>query len=260
MSNKPSAQGRDYAAAFTQMGIPVLSNSEQIRMRHCLGCKYMVTCAYYGCCNYYLTTGKRRPCKFGQKCPVKALLPKFTLPDWYDAWCAEWDAKIEKKRANAARRQAEREAAIRALLTEAQELSKQHEEIPRQDTSAPIAEQSCDSESFQYRLPRTIKYKSAPSDCTRRYKTVWDVDYAFSLFYSGYYICDIEDIMGLDGKQLRSYIERHKWRDVPGRATVYRRADVKAERQRYLTWKRNREVETKRKNQQSNNTRKLKPE
>ena len=39
--------------------------------RACAGCVYFGWVSYMGCCNYFLKTGKRRPCPPGKDCTVK---------------------------------------------------------------------------------------------------------------------------------------------------------------------------------------------
>lgn len=211
-----------------------LSANEKVRVRHCCGCKYLTEVAAYGCCTYYLETGKRRPCKFGQKCPVKVLMRGYKLPDNYDAWCAEWDKKIAAKKAEEERKVREREEAIRALITESDE---------RAEAARTIREASCESERerYVYNIP-SLRARKAPIISNKRGpKCSWDVDYAFSLYCAGYYICDIEDIMQINGTKLRAYIENHGWRDIEDRNRNFHRADIKAERKKYLTWKKRKE-------------------
>lgn len=205
-------------------------------MRHCCGCKYMGECYCFGCCNYYLVTGNRRPSKFGQKCPVKVLRNGYVLPENYEAWCAEWDAKLaekEQKKQERMQKQLEREENIRALLAEAHESRK---------TAFEQVSGNKRNGSVSYDEPRAIDFRKAPVISNARGRAVqWDVDYAFSLYVSGYYICDIEDIMQLDGAKLRSYISNHGWHFIENRNRNFKRADIPFERAQYAAWKKARE-------------------
>lgn len=233
-----------------------LSREENERMRHCLGCKYMGVAGTCGCCNYYLETGIRRPCSFGQKCPVKALRKGYKLPPNYESWCENLDRRFAEQAKKKAREQAEREAAIRALLTEADDRSEQ-EIADRKSVS-----DSEKRDSFKYSAPRTIRWQKAPTQeqvdiamgarKTESYldtpisnkrgrRMKWDVDYAYSLYCSGYYICDIKEIIGLTGKELEAYIENHLWREFRDKNLPFRRADIPTERARYLKWKADKE-------------------
>lgn len=214
-----------------------MSEDENVRMRHCTGCKYAGTCGAYGCCNYYLITGKRRPCKFGTKCPVKELRKGFTLPDDYEEWCAKLDAEMsEKEQAEKERlrQQKNREKRIRALLTEA--------EKDRNDAIAEMErkrmDQQAQGDSFQYKLPRKIDFRKAPVPSKGRGRPLtWDVDYAFSLFVSGFYIVDIADILQIDFYKLQDYIKNHGWSLIEDRNKNFRRADLPFEWERYDRWK-----------------------
>ena len=219
---------------FSTLGRP-----ERIRMRHCLGCKYMGTAAAFGCCNYYLTTGIRRPCKFGQKCPVKVLRQGFALPKNYNEWCAEWDRKIAERRELEERERLERERLGREsetspVFTAADNAKKRDKESkPKQVQKKAV---------FKYKI-ESLRIRKAPCGAgTRGRKLAWDADYAFSLYCAGFYITDIEDIMGIKQSTLNAYIEHHGWRDVQDRAKVFHRADIQSERKRYLAWKKRKET------------------
>lgn len=62
------------------------------RFRHCVGCVHLRQAggAYLVCC-YLLLTGKKRPCIFGDPCPVKEVPDGFKLPDEFAAWCENLD-------------------------------------------------------------------------------------------------------------------------------------------------------------------------
>lgn len=47
-------------------------DAELIRIEPCQGCRFLGTAGPFGCCNYLIITGKRRPCKGGAMCTVKA--------------------------------------------------------------------------------------------------------------------------------------------------------------------------------------------
>lgn len=66
------------------------------RFRHCVGCIHLRQAGgtYLVCC-YLLLTGRRRPCAFGDPCPVKVVPEGFRLPEEYAAWCEELDAREE---------------------------------------------------------------------------------------------------------------------------------------------------------------------
>lgn len=215
---------------FSTLGRP-----ERIRMRHCLGCKYMGVVAAYGCCDYYLTTGNRRPCKFGQKCSVKVLRRGFVLPKNYSEWCDEWDRKIAERREREERERLERESDTSAVFTAADNAERRDlESKPKQTTKKPV---------FEYKID-SLRIRKAPCGAgTRGRKLSWDVDYAFSLYCAGFYITDIEDIMGIKQSTLNAYIEHHGWRDEQDRAKVFHRADIQSERKRYLAWKKRRDAD-----------------
>ena len=69
------------------------------RFRHCMGCVHLRQAggAYLVCC-YLLQTGKKRPCVFGEACPVKRLWDGFKLPEGYAEWCAELDGREAKQK------------------------------------------------------------------------------------------------------------------------------------------------------------------
>lgn len=66
------------------------------RFRHCVGCIHLRQAGgtYLVCC-YLLQTGRKRPCAFGDPCPVKTVPDGFLLPEGYEAWCAELDGREE---------------------------------------------------------------------------------------------------------------------------------------------------------------------
>lgn len=75
--------------------------SEAKRMRHCRGCVYMGACGDHACCNYFLTTGIRRPSKFGQPCPVKKVRPGYTPPKGWAEYVERMDREEEEERRKA---------------------------------------------------------------------------------------------------------------------------------------------------------------
>lgn len=67
------------------------------RFRHCVGCVHLRQAggAYLVCC-YLLLTGKKRPCVFGDPCPVKEVPDGLQLPEEFEAWCENVD-KMEEE-------------------------------------------------------------------------------------------------------------------------------------------------------------------
>lgn len=80
-----------------------LPGKEDVRARHCRGCKYLGCCGHWVCCNYILITEKRRPGEFGQpNCPVKKYIHGYVPSEEYLQWVRQMDdqaAAEEKKRA-----------------------------------------------------------------------------------------------------------------------------------------------------------------
>lgn len=75
---------------------------EAERCRHCRGCIYFGIAWTNGCCDYYLTTGKRRPNKFGVKdCAVKVVVDR--VPQKHLDWCDEIDRREADKQAGPAK-------------------------------------------------------------------------------------------------------------------------------------------------------------
>ena len=75
-----------------------LCPAEKKRCRHCRGCIYFDVVAHYGCCNYFLVTGTRRPSRAGDRnCCVRKYPPGFVMPEWHKQYCKRIDDEEDQK-------------------------------------------------------------------------------------------------------------------------------------------------------------------
>lgn len=78
--------------------------TEQKRVRYCRGCMYLGSAGMNACCEYYLTTGKRRPCPPGTKdCSVRKYKKGCEPSEEHKAWCKKVDEELLKKQREAER-------------------------------------------------------------------------------------------------------------------------------------------------------------
>lgn len=188
----------------TYEGLP---QQELERVRHCIGCKYHGICGYYGCCNYLLITGNKRPCKYGGPCSVKVLRKDYTLPDNYYDWVEEIDRIYAKKN----------KATVQSAPS-----NKLKMDIMRAILSSTF-DGSC--ECIQARRSKHRKR------CGRQ--SSFDIDYAWSLYCAGYYLFEISEILSVSRKIIQEYVTRHYWMDIAPSDRVYHRHNVESERKRY---------------------------
>ena len=180
--------------------------NEAARIRHCRGCRYLGTVAGYGCCNYYLETGNRRPSKFGTPCSVKEIIKGFVMPKSHAEYVNRIDMEEEERRKQSEfaaemrlKRLNERNAKIEAMLMQAE--NDPENEITRK----------------------------------RGRRLTWDSDYAFDLFCEGFRLFEISKVMDVPMKNLTQYASYHNWRGQC-EYVKYIRHDIKQAREYYLAY------------------------
>lgn len=180
---------------------------EAERIRHCRGCKYLGTVAEYGCCNYFLETGNRRPSKFGTPCSVKELIHGYVLPKSHTEYVNRIDAEEEERR-----KQSEFAAEMR--LKRINERNAKIEAMFRQAENDPENE-------ITRKRGRMI---------------TWDSEYAFDLFRGGYRLFEISKVLDVPMKNLSQYASYHNWR---GQCEYikYIKHDIKQAREDYLAYR-----------------------
>lgn len=92
-----------------------LPGNEDIRARHCRGCKYLGCCGHWVCCNYILETDKQRPGKFGQpNCPVRKNICGYTPSEEYLQWVGEMDNRLRQEEETSKQKETDNVTACRS--------------------------------------------------------------------------------------------------------------------------------------------------
>lgn len=190
----------------------VIKNTGRFEMekwRYCRGCKYLSSAGHNGCCDYFLMTGKRRPCQIGKDCTVREYKKDYKQSDSHVAWCKEVDERLEAERIEQERRQAKEQSFMRSVR------------------DAPKV-------TLDYALDR--KHGRPRS---------FDYDYAFYLYCRGFYISDIREILSISGRVNLNDIAMNEWRDKRPPGVQFQWHDVKAEKEKYRLYKAQLEQESK---------------
>lgn len=189
--------------------IKSFGSEEAIRMRNCRGCIYLGTVGCSGCCDYWAIADRLRPSKFGEKCPVKVMIPGYVIPQDHIEFCERIDERERKRKVQAERQARKRLEWIKQIE---EEIKKQAEED--KDTPPP---------------KNRIEHGRPPT---------WDTKYAFMLFCEGYYIFEIAEIVGTTVQKVTQCAKYNEWgKKMP--PDVYRyRHDIEQAKLDYAEYQR----------------------
>lgn len=154
------------------------NRAEGWRMRWCRGCKHLGSAGALLCCDCYEHTGKRRGCPIGKGCDRREPLKGYTEPPGYRKWC---DGEPPPKR--------EQGGAGKPSFVKPKE--------------APARTGVLANEP----PPPNVDRKNGSG----RWPT-WDVEWAWHLFFNGYLLREIAEIIGAPQRTIGIYSASHEWR------------------------------------------------
>lgn len=153
--------------------------TEQRRCRYCRGCEYFDIIGHYGCCNYYLQTGNRRPCRFCLKdCSVRVFRKGFVPSDKHLAFCRKVDAEEQAEQARQAKRK----------------------DLSAKEPAPPIL---TEKELAAYDITEQDRKQGRPLS--------WDAKYGFLLYQQGFYLYEIAEVFDIRIDRVEYAAKAHGW-------------------------------------------------
>lgn len=237
-----------------------IGTGEARRVRRCRGCKYLGVAGHLAYCSYYLQTGIRRPCKFGQDCPVKEVPAGVEIPESHAEFIRQCDVldKIDELNAKKqAKREAEQTKKKLTFMRQIQNALNAYDKMQKEygvTNEPPVAKSKCgvqDEPPVTQQSCQAVKGGDVRAVSNQRTvqpvrpagrSATWDRDYARMLWQSGeYYVFEIAEIVGTQTNTLWTYITRHGWRDLERGDVKPHRHIIEDERTRYFAYIRERE-------------------
>lgn len=175
-----------------------LCSTERRRCRHCRGCVYFETVSNFGCCNYFLLTGKRRPSRFGlPDCSVREYRPGYVVPDYHKKFC---------------------------------------QRVDEQEAQKAQADPNRKKQKYIESLQQCVEWQQEQMKRPGR-KPMFDVAYALWLYSTGYYWFEVAEVLSAKQDRLEAYSSDHHWAEMIPPGVQRRRHNINQAKADYQRWK-----------------------